>query len=52
MAQIFDFGWVEWMAVPLLYTMKWFHTVIPNWGIAIILGEISFLVETRRERAG
>lgn len=37
MAQLFDFGWMEWIAVPLLYVMKWIHSVIPNWGIAIIL---------------
>ena len=35
--QLFDFGWMEWIAVPLLYTMKWIYTVIPNWGMAIIL---------------
>ncbi len=37
MAQLFDFGWMEWIAVPLLYTMKWMYSMIPNWGIAIIL---------------
>lgn len=37
MAELFDFGWMGWIAVPLLYTMKWIHSILPNWGIAIIL---------------
>lgn len=37
LAQVFNFGWLTFIAKPLLYTMKWFFTIIPNWGVAIIL---------------
>lgn len=32
-----DFGWFTLVAYPLLYTLKWFHKYIHNYGIAIIL---------------
>ncbi|MBL7557812.1 MAG: membrane protein insertase YidC [Bdellovibrionaceae bacterium] len=37
LAQVINFGWMSFIAKPLLYTMKWFFSQIPNWGIAIIL---------------
>lgn len=37
LAQIINFGWMTVIAKPLLFTMKWFFSQIPNWGIAIIL---------------
>jgi YidC/Oxa1 family membrane protein insertase len=32
-----DFGWLSAFAYPLLSIMKWFHGLIGNWGVAIIL---------------
>ncbi len=37
LAQVINFGWLSFIAKPLLYTMKWFFQQIPNWGVAIIL---------------
>jgi YidC/Oxa1 family membrane protein insertase len=37
LAQIINFGWMTVIAKPLLFTMKWFFSQIPNWGVAIIL---------------
>lgn len=37
MAHVIDFGYLAVIARPLLYVMKWFHSLIPNWGLAIIL---------------
>lgn len=37
LAQVINFGWLSFIAKPLLYTMKWFFAQIPNWGVAIIL---------------
>ncbi|QLY25479.1 membrane protein insertase YidC [Bdellovibrio sp. KM01] len=37
MAHIIDFGFFGFIARPLLYVMKAFHTVVGNWGVAIIL---------------
>jgi YidC/Oxa1 family membrane protein insertase len=37
MAHIIDFGFFGFIARPLLYVMKAFHSVVGNWGIAIIL---------------
>lgn len=37
MARIIDFGMFEVIAKPLLYIMKWFHGIVGNWGVAIIL---------------
>ncbi len=37
LAQVINFGWMSFIAKPLLYTMKWFFSQIPNWGVAIIL---------------
>lgn len=37
LAQIIDFGFFGFIARPLLYVMKGFHSVVGNWGWAIIL---------------
>ncbi|MEN0057837.1 MAG: membrane protein insertase YidC [Bdellovibrio sp.] len=37
MAHIIDFGFFGFIARPLLYVMKAFHTFVGNWGVAIIL---------------
>lgn len=36
--QSIEFGsWVKWLALPLLKALKWIYTVIPNYGVAIII---------------
>lgn len=37
MAQLIDFGFFGFIARPLLYVMKACHSVVGNWGLAIIL---------------
>lgn len=37
LADIIDFGFFGFIARPLLYIMKAFHSVVGNWGFAIIL---------------
>lgn len=37
MAALIDFGFFGFIARPLLYVMKAFHTLVGNWGLAIIL---------------
>ncbi|UOF00400.1 membrane protein insertase YidC [Bdellovibrio reynosensis] len=37
LANIIDFGFFGFIARPLLYVMKAFHSVVGNWGFAIIL---------------
>ncbi|MCK6598242.1 MAG: membrane protein insertase YidC [Bdellovibrionaceae bacterium] len=37
LTNIINFGWMGFIAKPLLFTMKWFYTLVPNWGVAIIL---------------
>ena len=37
-----DYGWFDWFVKIILYLMKLFHSVIPNWGVAIIL--LTFLI--------
>lgn len=32
-----DYGWLTVVAQPLFWLLKWFHTVVGNWGVAIIL---------------
>lgn len=34
---VFDFGWFGVIAMPLLYVMKAFYSLVGNWGLAIIL---------------
>lgn len=37
MANVIDFGYLAFIAKPLLYVMKWFYGYVGNWGVAIIL---------------
>jgi len=32
-----DFGWLFFISLPLFYILKWFHEVVGNWGVSIIL---------------
>lgn len=32
-----DYGWFGFVAIPILWLMIFFHKIIPNWGIAIIV---------------
>ena len=32
-----DYGFLWWLAVPLFQLLKWLHSVVGNWGFAIIL---------------
>lgn len=32
-----DYGFLWWLAVPLFKVLKWFHDLVGNWGVAIIL---------------
>jgi len=32
-----DYGFLWWLAVPLFRVLQWFHGVVGNWGVAIIL---------------
>lgn len=32
-----DYGFLWWLAVPLFKVLKWFHDLVGNWGMAIIL---------------
>lgn len=36
MGDLVDFGYFTFLAKPMLYTMKWFHSMVGNWGLAII----------------
>lgn len=38
-----DYGWFSAVAIGLLWLLKFFHSIIPNWGIAIIL--LTFFVK-------
>lgn len=37
LTNIINFGWLGFIAKPLLFTMKWFYSQVSNWGVAIIL---------------
>jgi YidC/Oxa1 family membrane protein insertase len=37
LARVLDLGFFATLGRWLLYTMQWFHSKIPNWGVAIIL---------------
>lgn len=37
LAKVLDLGFFATIGRWLLYTMQWFHSYIPNWGVAIIL---------------
>ncbi len=32
-----DYGWLWWLAVPLFKFLDWIHSVVGNWGVAIIV---------------
>ena len=32
-----DYGFLWWMAIPLYYVLDWLHSIVGNWGGAIIL---------------
>ena len=37
LANVIDFGMFSWLAKPMLHLMKWFHGMVGNWGLAIII---------------
>ncbi len=37
LSKVVDLGFFATIGRWLLYTMQWFHSIIPNWGLAIIL---------------
>lgn len=37
LAGVIDFGMFSWLARPMLHLMKWFHNMVGNWGLAIII---------------
>ncbi|MDX1588209.1 MAG: membrane protein insertase YidC [Oleiphilaceae bacterium] len=39
-----DFGWLFFISLPLFYIMDWFHSLVGNWGVSIIL--LTLLVKT------
>ncbi len=38
-----DYGFLWWLAVPLFWLLDWLHSLVRNWGLAIIL--LTFLVK-------
>ncbi|MCM0613878.1 membrane protein insertase YidC [Marinobacter sediminum] len=32
-----DFGWLFFISLPLFYILQWFHGIVANWGVSIIL---------------
>lgn len=32
-----DFGWLFFISQPLFYILDWFHSIVGNWGVSIIL---------------
>ncbi|MBI2339240.1 MAG: membrane protein insertase YidC [Deltaproteobacteria bacterium] len=38
-----DYGWFSFVAIPILWLLIFFHKIIPNWGIAIIV--LTFFVK-------
>ncbi|MFO7529049.1 MAG: membrane protein insertase YidC [Marinobacter sp.] len=32
-----DFGWLFFISLPLFYILQWFHALVGNWGVSIIL---------------
>lgn len=41
MVQLINYGSLEFISRPMLAIMKWFHSVVGNWGLAIILLTLS-----------
>ncbi|HYN44306.1 MAG TPA: membrane protein insertase YidC [Thermoanaerobaculia bacterium] len=40
MEKLIDYGWFAVIVAPLLWLLKFFHGVFPNWGVAIILATV------------
>lgn len=40
MEKLIDYGWFAIVVAPLLWLLKLFHSLIPNWGVAIILATV------------
>lgn len=38
---VVDYSWLWWVAKPLFYFLHWLHSILGNWGIAIIVLTIS-----------
>lgn len=38
-----DYGWFGWVASPLLIMLKWLHSFVGNWGLAIIA--LTFIIK-------
>ncbi|HTN34442.1 MAG TPA: membrane protein insertase YidC [Marinobacter sp.] len=36
-----DFGWLFFISLPLFYILQWFHSIVGNWGVSIILLTVS-----------
>lgn len=41
LSDIIDYGWFSWLAKRILFFLKWFHEMVGNWGVAIILLTVS-----------
>ena len=39
-----DYGWLWWIAQPLFWLLTFFHGLVGNWGLAIILLTISIKI--------
>ncbi len=37
MKDVMEFGWWRWICYPTMWTLNLFHSVIPNYGVAVIL---------------
>jgi YidC/Oxa1 family membrane protein insertase len=37
LVRVINFGWVDWLSVPLLRALKWVHQYIGNWGWSIVV---------------
>ncbi|MBX3020478.1 MAG: membrane protein insertase YidC [Bdellovibrionales bacterium] len=37
LAKVVDFGWFNWIARQIFMMLNWFHALVGNWGVAIIL---------------
>lgn len=38
---VVDYGFLWWLAQPLFHLLKWFHQILGNWGLAIIMVTVS-----------
>ncbi len=37
LAKVVDFGWFNWIGRQILAMLNWFHGLVGNWGVAVIL---------------